>query len=261
MIDICFNISQCGLLKFALDKYDIAYSYQSLDMGKIAANDFENARKEWIDVFFAICSKQERAKIAKEEKQNFNNILKRVMSGEDVRIWLDTCPNTMCGFYHLMYHIQGMASKVFVMEMPNNIGTRAPEYDKSWDEVDPEDIRNHLSFQRELSRKEQEEAANKWEKLAAENADLRVRINGEIQSVSIDYLDDEIFSFAPEGRFNFANMVGYALCSKHSYNTFFVETRIWTMVENGRLIILEGVKNPKNNNNKVFLIKNTDYKK
>jgi len=259
MVDVCFGDSERGLLKCALNKKDVFVGYSDLSMGKISAGDLEEARKQWIDVFFSGLSKQERAKIAQEEKKQFLNILKRAEKGEPVRIWVAGSPDSMCGFYHLVYQLQETAKKIFVVEMPEDMGFREPGHDRSWGEADPCEIVSSLHLQRELTEKERDEIALKWVKLAEQSAELRLRINGEIKSVPPDYLDDEIFSYAPKGKFSLNKLVGEMLGrSGHIVHDGFIACRIRKMIDRGKFQLAEGTVDPGKQGDNIFLIKNTE---
>lgn len=256
MIDICFGDSEYGLLKWGLKKNDIFMGYPNLSMGKIPLDDFEKARKRWINEFFSGCSCWKKIAIARNAKQSLKKIIKKAKKGDPVRIWVASSPDSMCGYYHMVHQLQGKAKQIFVMEMPDNLGYRERGYDKSWAELNPFEIQDVMHLQRKLSQRERDRIAEKWEQLATENTDLRLRLGGTIKSVAVDFLDDEIYFFAPKGEFKFANLVGTMLGrSKHAVSDSFVTSRIWSMIDNGQFKVIQGLDNPGDHNSNVILSK------
>ena len=242
MLNVCFNGSQCGMLKYAL-KEKTTYSYTDLELGKIAPADFDEARRQWIDNEYAICSQKERIEVWEEQQERFQLIIDAAKRGEELRIWVSSAPFAKCGYYHLIYSLQGIDSKVFIVEMPTNIGIRQDCYDRSWGEVHPAEMKQNLGLQRELTLDERSEVAQKWQKLIEENGELRLNINGELTTVSIDYLDNEILSYAPKGKFKVVALMGEVLKNcKCALNVEFIPTRISALVEKGKLKLIKQVK-------------------
>lgn len=67
MINICFDASVCGAMKYGLREKP-AYIYDGLCYGKIHPDYFDETRKLRIDRIYSLCSKRERNEIFKEEK-------------------------------------------------------------------------------------------------------------------------------------------------------------------------------------------------
>ena len=247
MLNICFGDSECGLLKDALSGEPVSFSYHLLDLGKISANDFEASRFEWISLIFDICSKREKIKIRKEDSARFKKIIDTATKEKEIRIWYASNPYSLCGFYHLVYALQNVDCKIFVVEKPKSIGDITDIYKQSWADVSPRKAYSCLAFEKELSVNERNEISEAWQKLALENADLRLIIDGKITSVPIDYLDEEIMSFAPQNKdFTIGRLVGEMLGKgSHCVSDVFVSSRIKKLINDGRLEIVG--KSQKNN--------------
>ena len=124
--------------------------------------------------------------------------------------------------------------------MPDDTGYLQNGMDRCWGEADPFMIDECVPLQRALSTEERKHFAACWETLVAENAELRVNENGTIKSVPIDYLDDEIYSFAPEGEVKLLKVAGEMIGrSKHIITDSFVYDRIDAMIENGRFEVVK----------------------
>lgn len=248
MLDICFGESECGMLKYALRKSNsgVTYSFRGLELGKIDNDNFIDARKQWIDTFFAICSPKERAKILKDDIERFDEIIQTAKKGEVLRIWYASSPCSKSGYYHLIYNLQGIDCPILVVEMPATFASyrSADEsVDHSWGEVEPEMMEKGVFLQRELLKEERDAISLKWEKLVQENSNLRLNVNGELTSVSEDYLDKEIMSYAPDGEFKMAKLVGLMLGrSHHGVNDSFVADRIEALIDKNELTVIKRAK-------------------
>ena len=240
MIDICFSENECGMLKMALGKNDVVCGWSLLDQGKLAAPDFDSARKEWIDEFFWRSSNRKKHMYYIKDKRQADDILKRAKEGEIPRIWVSSCPRSRCGFFQLIHSLRDIADTVYVVEMPNDTGYDKSGTDRSWGEADPDMAAECLTLQRELSAEEKKYYSDYWERLVAENTELRVNEIGYIKSVPKDYLDEEIYSYSPDGEVSIikvmAEMIGR---SKHIITDSFVLERIETMIKQGRYEIIK----------------------
>lgn len=248
MLDICFGESECGMLKYALRKSNsgVTYSFRGLELGKIDNENFIEARKKWIDTFFAVCSTKERAKILKEDVARFNQIIETAKKGEILRIWCATTPCAKSGFYHLVYNLQGIDCPILVIDLPADFSSYRSgdeRYDHSWGEVEPKLMEKGVFLQRELLREERNAIASKWAKLMEENADLRLNVNGELSSVSIDYMDNEIMDAAPLDEFKMVTLVGFILAhSRHGVSDSFIAERIEALIEKNELNVIKRAK-------------------
>lgn len=262
MLDICFGESECGMLKVALRTKNIVMAYNSLELGKIAVSDFETVRKEWNDHVFSFCSKRQRKKILAEQTKQFKHILDAAKRGKDLRIWHASAPYSRAGFYHLIFSLQGIDCNVYHVEFPANApGCLKGRYDRAWAEISPLDIDTYLPLQKRLSVEERDAIAKKWSKLAEENTELRINLNGELTSVSIDYLDANIVDLAPVGTYKLANHIANCLTGiSHSLGDGFYCQRIEALVKQGKLEIVERSKKAQEYYAKTYL-RNPDTRK
>lgn len=240
MLNVCFGDSECGLLKDALTGESISFSYRLLELGKIKTSDFENSRREWINVFFRICSKSERTKLWKKENERFKKIIDTTIKEKEVRIWYASNPSSLCGFYHLVHSLQNIDCKIFVIEKPYDIGDITDIYKQSWADAYPNVVSSCLELEKELTATERNEIYEAWEKLAEENAELRLIIDGKITSVPVNYLDEEIMSFAPKNKeFTVGRLIGNTLGrGAHYVCDAFVSSRIENLINEGRLEVV-----------------------
>lgn len=251
MLDVCFGESECAMLKYALRKSEdgVTYSFRGLELGKIDNENFAEARKKWIDTFFSCVSRKKRAKILKEELARFDAIIKAAQNGEVLRIWYGSTPCSKSGYYHLIYSLQAIDCPILAVEMPASFSSYRSgdeSVDHSWGEVEPYMMEKGVFLQRELGKEERDAISLKWEKLSRENAELRLNVNGELTSVPEDYLDQEIMTYAPDGKFKMVTLVGNMLGhSRHGVSDSFIAGRIEALVDKKELTVVKRAKRVK----------------
>ena len=255
MLNICFNGGELTLLKLGLPNEESTYSYENLDLGRIHPNEFDTAREELIYKSFAACSKIEKQQMIKDARDRHNNIINAAKKHVDLRIWCASNPASQCGLFYTIYSLKGIDCRIFIVNMPSDIGCLPPDYDRSWTETEPDDIESCLCLQREIKMAERQIYEQIWEMLANENAELRINIEGRITSVAVDYFDDEILSYAPIGEdFRLGNLAGYALQCPRYLSPSFVEDRIESMINQGRITLVERSDNPEFNGTTIIRV-------
>ena len=256
MLNICFNGGECTLLKFGLPDEESTFSYEDLDWGRIHPKDFDISREELIYKSFAACSETEKRQMIQEARERHNNIIKAAKNHRDLRIWCASNPASQCGLFYTIHSLKGIECRIFIVNMPSDIGCLPPDYDRSWAETDPDDIEPCLCLQREIGAEERQIYEQIWEMLARENAELRVNIKGRITSVAVDYFDDEILSYAPIDKdFKLGNLAGYALQCPRYLSPSFVEDRIEAMISQGRITLVKRSDDPEFNNATILRVK------
>lgn len=245
MLNVCFDECAFGAMRHGLHERS-NYSYYAMSYGPISREVFDATREKRIHQVYRACPLEERIEMIAEEKQRFDDIIKAAKLDKEIRIWYANNSSDKCGLYHLIHALQGVDCKIFVVEMPSNIGFRDPSWEKAWGEADPKDFSACLHLAREISCEERDAMSQKWQRLEEENAMLRVMIDGEITSVPEDYLDDIILSNAPDGvDFKAGNMVGYTLGrSAHYITCGYAEWRTEELIKQGKLIVIKRDDNP-----------------
>lgn len=248
MLNICFSVSEATVLSFELSDERSTYGFESLDCGRIHPSDFAKAREEWVYNAYPLCSENEKKQILSDAFQRHSDILKEAERSKELRIWYASNPASTCGFFHLVHSLHGIDCKIYVVELPSSTGGLSEYRDRSWDEIDPDDIRPSLKHQRLLDSLEREAYERIWELLFNENAELRINVNGRITSVPLDHLDNEILSYAPlNTNFKFGNLVGLAMKSAHYMHPSFIASRIEAMISNRKIALIERSDDPEQN--------------
>ena len=255
MLNICFDAGECSLLKFGLGNEKVTYGYEDLDLGRIHSDDFNVAREKLIYQKHTDCSEDEKREMVEEANERYRDILKSAERDKELRIWCASNPASQCGLFHTVHSLNGIDCRIFIVNMPAELGHRPPSGDKSWLEADESDIKPCLLMQREISELERRIYEQIWETLANENSELRVNIDGRITSVAIDYLDDEIISYAPANvDFKWGALSGYALQSPYYLSPSFVDRRIEAMITNGRISVVKRSDDPESYNSTLLRV-------
>ena len=245
MLNICFEGGENSILKLGIPYEECTYSYEDLDLGRIHPNDFDAAREQLIYKPYSPLSESEKREYIEEARKRHNYIIDTVKKNKELRIWCASNPASQCGLFYTIYSLKGIDCRIFIVNMPQDIGCLPPHYDRSWSEVDPDDIEPCLELQREISPPERQIYEQIWEMLSKENAELRINIKGRITSVYANYFDDEILSYAPINKdFKLANLVGAALRCTHYLSPNFIEDRIECMVNQGRITVVKRSDDP-----------------
>lgn len=136
--------------------------------------------------------------------------LRACKAGEQVRVWADQTPDSLCGLLFtagLLARTEARVSAVFLppwQAMPD--GT-VVQY-TGWGEMAPEEFGGFLSLERPLPPNVLRMLAARWRTLREENAPLRAVVNGRVRSVDGDFYDDMIRRALPEGQKKIAWVIG-----------------------------------------------------
>lgn len=102
-----------------------------------------------------------------------------------VRIW-GSCNNTQeyLNFLYFCYKLPNQISVVFANEYN--------KYVNSVGETVPEEVKELLKYEHNLTKEEKDKYKNEWIKLVNENSEIRLFQNGKIISTNYDYLNSYI---------------------------------------------------------------------
>ena len=243
MLEVCFGKTECTLIGNGLNQTEnITYSYEGLEIGKIGKENFDLSRDKWILKNNPYCSKSEQKQFRKEEKERFQKIISAAKKQENIRIWVASSPCSKCGYYHLIHSLQGIGCTVYTVEIGNQLecAHRKEVRDRSFGEMKASDIKDLLCLTREISQKERDDIADQWEKMIGENTSLRLNINGKLTSVSENYLDNDILSYAPNGIYcMFEHIENCLLGCPHGLSDVFYATRIESLIDSQKIAVLQ----------------------
>ena len=130
--------------------------------------------------------------------KNRDIILRRALTGEELRIWYSDQPDELCGMYWLLSELNGLDhhGKIWLVKMPD----WQPEQDgelvvthTSWGEVTPDQWSQYAALQKEAPSALLVGCAMLWQDLKKENSPLRASVNGRLASVPEDFYDSFIY--------------------------------------------------------------------
>lgn len=169
-------------------------------IGRISEDGIGEERRQVLEQQFAVWSPADAAEMAEESIRNnqkaLDEILQRSADGDSVRIWYSHNPDEMCGLYWMLAQIQKLPEhgEVSMVRLPDwEINVDGDVFIPiSWGEISPGEWGKHLSRQEKVSPALLSGCAMRWRQLQEENADLRVVLNGRLQSAPADLYDSFI---------------------------------------------------------------------
>lgn len=240
-------------IPFETTTLDIFYFDFNLSMGDLTQPVELSGgprEKQYIDMRLAQ-EYEERSKMMLSLKKNWDKAIKsyegfkeRIKNNEDVRIWLDTTPNDICGFLFAMELLSKVSSKVSVIVLPKyEIQEGRVIEHSSWGEINPLDYYKYGKYEQELPKEMIDALAWKWCELKKENAPLRAVINGKVVSVEEDFYDPFIRQAFPSEESTVIRMIGEIIANQPLFlSDSFIANRIKTMLADGELVYRQELK-------------------
>lgn len=174
-----------------------------------------------------------------------STVLRRVASGEDIRIWYSHNPDEFCGMHWLMTQLHPLRhhGQIYTVQLPvweyageNNVIMRI-----GWGEIAPDEWSRYLSCQELVQPAFINACAMHWSSLQAENAPVRIVLNGQLQSAPADIYDSFILREidAQPQEFPESHVIGNILGKYQlGISDGWIFLRIEEMIRVGRLHIL-----------------------
>ena len=111
---------------------------------------------------------------------------------------------------------------------------------RGWGEVEYQRLGTFLDRERVLPADEVAQLAERWRRLKAENAPLRVVEQGQVVSAGLDYYDEKIRAEFPAASCRVADLIGRALGrQKIPTGDAFIAGRVRHFIESGELVLTE----------------------
>lgn len=176
------------------------------------------------------------------QRSDFNQFMKAAEAGETIRIWKDSTPNAMCGFYYACYLTRELVCDIRVVELP-----RFEKREKdiivehaNWGEVAPGQLYKFLSNESVVEPYEKMAMARRWMELMEEDAPLRALLSGCLVSVAEDFYDSIIIQNLPEKPIKMARFIGNLLGHYPiGIGDSWYARRIFKMIDDGRLKVVD----------------------
>lgn len=167
----------------------------ALSVGEISGDVFGSERRDTLASLMAEAPPplEAAAGILKEAKHNFDTVMERAKTGEELRIWYSVQPDEQCALRWLLYELlrTGKAENIRLVELPayrlRPDGTVVRHL--GWNEVSPGEWASFLPLQKKAPADLCRAMAHEWRALREENAPLRAVITGDLYSVAEDFYD------------------------------------------------------------------------
>ena len=133
-----------------------------------------------------------------DDKLTVFNIIKRLQENpeEEVWIWMGQNQHDVCGYYWLMPQLRALQGRVMILYLNNLpfINEKGQIFYPSWlSEIQPSEFLKAKKLARPITLSEYEVDPDEWNKLAQENAIVRILEGGKkIVSRGEDFYDEEI---------------------------------------------------------------------
>ncbi|WEE36086.1 DUF3658 domain-containing protein [Lactiplantibacillus paraplantarum] len=126
-------------------------------------------------------------------KQALATLKSQVKPGAVLRVWWSTMPDDWVGFDWLCQQLVDTDAQLRQVMVPLSQVITQPglalQSLAELSEILPEDIAHYLQLAQVVSKNEQRAHSYEWQALVAENAPLRVNLNGHLVSVAADFYD------------------------------------------------------------------------
>ena len=217
----------------------------NLDLGDISELQFGEKRENDFVTMFGNKDISTKRKWFNRELKKIEKIKQLVKKGHTIRVWYTENSNEFCGFCWLLsvLDLWGVENnKILYVKLPNSILFDNGQYEifGSSGMFEPDLLPRLAMNQRYLTDSYKKYHINQWQKSQEENAEMRIFINGQILSVSVDFYDSIIKSEIAklDETFKEARAVGNCLAKLWVYDSF-VAWRIDKMIETGLFEICE----------------------
>ena len=257
MIEVFFDESECNAMKMALyvsnnpNVSQVICMPFMLSIGNIKKSIESETRKKMIFNMscreggvenYTLESLEASWKRALRDMQRLRDYANQC---EAIRIWYSDAPDSVCGFHHVCSILRTTKAKVFAIKLPPVVQLESNELQvlTTWGGLRAEDLFTFTSLEKELSSYEIEYFASVWDKLKAENSQLRALINGKLTSVPEDFYDGLMRNEIPTGAFMMSHMIEKIMMDHPlGIGDWWIATRIQKMIENGELNIAQNDK-------------------
>ncbi|MBM6829600.1 DUF1835 domain-containing protein [Anaerotignum lactatifermentans] len=234
-------------------KEDVFAFPLDFDIGDIQKDGIDDARfRELQKQSRFLCGREPLStaeQIFENARKNLEVIQKRMAKGEAARIWYSDAPEEMCGFMWFLAQVfsWGFPTKVFGVKLPLWVwedGKEEVTAYSGWKEVSAGEWHQYLHLQKELPGTVVAYGAGRWKELQAENAPLRVVLNGRVQSTAEDFYDVFIKKeiAAQEEVFGEGTLAAAVLQKICGVKMDWIARRITDMIQKGELEALPAAK-------------------
>lgn len=236
-------------IPFEGNRADIINLPLALSVGHISQPGIGAEREKAISLVmntFPNMASQVTSELLNTARKNYAVLLRRVQSGEPIRVWVSYEPDAMCGLYWLMEQLQPVGFEkldVTVVELPEwhkRSDGCVVQY-AGWGEVEPYRFGELARWGKKIPVNYIRYLADHWRALQKENATLRAVLNGKLVSAPESLYDPFILRELEkqENEFQEARLVGQVLGKYQlGIGDAWIALRIEQFIKDGLLIPL-----------------------
>ena len=182
-------------------------------------------------------------------KDDFEEISRRILSGEAAHIWYSSNPDELCGLIWLAAQLSPQrcgkeyTGSLYAVRLPQwSLDRHGTVFSKTcWGETLPEEWHRYLSLQEILPSGFCSDCLTLWQTLQNENAPLRTVLNGQPVSVPENFYDNFLLRelAAEEEIFHEARLIGKIMGKyRLGISDSFLSLRIEDMIRRGLLKVI-----------------------
>ena len=214
-LDVCFSGSFSGILKQHNRERNSVVGFDLyLDIGNLSEGVFSDIRKNavnalyndpWLDGEDLFDEKYWR-----EARRKLTRIKEHAQNNEAIRVWYSMDVSDMCGFMFIMSELRDIPCKltgICLQACPDWLAYAS----SAWGQVHPDNIDHFYPYEREISTREKGLYADRWEKVCSQPWAYRTYLNGSVTGIPVDFFDNWLLSFVPEGEFQMRDVLGKAI--------------------------------------------------
>lgn len=247
-MDITFNIQDAKYLNNIFNNNThIFYSFApNLDIGDISIDSTSIQRNhQLLELLESSSDNPEYIKHFHDEWREyticFNKLEEAINTAEDIFIWYNCTPSSICGMYYITNFFLNRKNTINIIKLPTyQIKKSVMTYCYNWEDYSFKDVDTDL-FVRERTIKLPvevvKEISTQWKKLVIENTILRVIINEKVISVDETFYD---FLIMPQFTLHERKIIDIIADIIHeglSIPQWWIERRIYYFIQNGTTVI------------------------
>ena len=209
MIDICFDDSLGGMLKLSRKELNSSYIlplWLHLNYAKLDGDIIENQVRREIQTakYFTNYSTEQELEdeyygLLDEQRSRHQKLSDFIETNRSFRLWLNNAAVDRCGLYWFCSQIQNRKNTVSVVWCPeyeHNRRLNVSSLKTHWTLFEnPYILVENVNEGQLLSQAKIDAYAREWERLVAENTNLRILVDNTIISVSDNFWDATILDF------------------------------------------------------------------
>lgn len=160
---------------------------------------------------------------------------------DEVRIWAEWSPDTICGMMFACNLLEKSGASVCLMPLPiwSERNEKTAVLYKGWGEVSPEEWQKMNPKEILLSKLAVGVMSRRWKELCLEDAPLRTLVNGRIISVGADFYDSILLQEIPCKEIQMAEVMGRIISKGLGLSYGWLCQRLTELIDSGEILLTE----------------------